>query len=90
MRASNYIAILGFIFLVKNSFGQGNCENYKLKGDSVRYKACKKCEEAEGFYQFHIEFHKIFDKAIAIDPSYAYPYQEKSVAYLKSPLLPPV
>jgi len=52
----------------------------------VRYEACIKTEESANghFYQFSKEHQQIMDEAIAIDPTYAYPYWEKSFAYLKS------
>ncbi len=62
---------------------QGNCEVYKFSGDSTRYKACLKCEEAK-FYQFDIRYQSIMDEAIILDSTYAYPFKAKSTAYLKS------
>ena len=80
--------IILFLFLYAAPFqhiwAQNNCETYKYNGDSVRYEACIKCEEAFEHYQFSKMFQNILDTAIFIDPNYAFPYREKSVAYLKS------
>ena len=52
----------------------------------VRHEACKKTEEASipHYNQLTKRHQQIMDEAIAIDPTYAYPYWEKSFAYLKS------
>ncbi|ADV47430.1 hypothetical protein Celal_0072 [Cellulophaga algicola DSM 14237] len=63
---------------------QPNCEVYKYNGETKKYQACIKLEEADAFYQFSKEFQEIYDEAIAIDSTFAYAYKEKSVAYLKS------
>ena len=65
-------------------WGQPNCEVFRYNGDSLKYKACKKSEEAGNYYQFSREFQEILDEALAIDSTFAYAYREKSVAYLKS------
>lgn len=69
---------------VSFSFAQPNCEAFKYYGDTLKYKACKVAETAHRYYQFSREFQAIFDRAIAIDPTFDYAYSEKSVAYLKS------
>ena len=53
-------------------------------GDSLKYEACKETENAQGYYQFSKEFQTVMDNAIEIDPTFAYAYRAKSVAYLKS------
>lgn len=69
---------------VTHGFAQPNCEAFKYYGDTLKYKACKVAETAHQYYQFSREFQAIFDRAIAIDPTFDYAYSEKSVAYLKS------
>lgn len=69
--------------LSQAAFGQ-SCESYKVAGDTIRYQACRKCEEAYRHYQFTREFQSILDKAIEIDPTFYLPYRAKSTAYLKS------
>ncbi len=64
--------------------GQPNCEVFKYNGDTLKYQACKKSEEARDHYQFSREFQEILDEAIAIDSTFDYAYRQKSVAYLKS------
>lgn len=75
-----------FLFSISLLSAQPNCNALKLEGNMVRYEACKKTEESANghFYQFSKEHQQIMDEAIAIDPTYAYPYWEKSFAYLKS------
>lgn len=74
------------LFSISLLSAQPNCNALKLEGNMVRYKACKKTEESANarFYQFSKEHQSIMDEAIAIDPTYAYPYWQKSFAYLKS------
>ena len=67
-----------------SAYAQPNCEAYKYLGNTLKYNACKKTEEADGHYQFSREFQEIMDEAIRIDSSYAPAYRAKSVAYLKS------
>lgn len=80
-----FIFPISFFFTFVLS-AQPNCNALKLEGNMVRYQACKKTEEsaANHFYQFSKEHQQIMDEAIVIDPTYAYPYWEKSFAYLKS------
>ena len=76
-----------FIILLFSFFGlfaQPNCEAFKMAGDMVRYKSCKKALEIKGHYQFSKEYQTKLDEAIKIDPTYDYPYWAKSIAYLKS------
>lgn len=66
------------------SKSQPNCNAFLYYGDSLRYKACKVAEKREGYYQFSKEYQAALDEAIAIDPVFAYAYEAKSTAYLKS------
>lgn len=66
------------------SKSQPNCNAFLYYGDSLRYKACKVSEKREGYYQFSKEYQAALDEAIAIDPGFAYAYEAKSTAYLKS------
>ena len=66
------------------SKSQPNCNAFLYYGDSLRYKACKVAEKREGYYQFSKEYQAALDEAIAIDPGFAYAYEAKSTAYLKS------
>lgn len=63
---------------------QPNCNVFLYQGDTLKYEACMKVEEAKGHYQFSKEYQEAFDAALEIDPTFAYPYRAKSVAYLKS------
>ncbi len=65
---------------------QPNCEIFKYQGDSLKYQACQKAMEVYELKlnQFSKEYQMIMDEAIAIDPTFDYPYFAKSVAYLKS------
>jgi len=72
------------LFYSSTIIAQPNCEAYKYYGDTVKYQACKKAEEAGNHYQFSRLFQQKLDEAIRIDSTYAYAYREKSVAYLKS------
>ncbi|MHA7862977.1 tetratricopeptide repeat protein [Flagellimonas marinaquae] len=65
-------------------FGQPNCNYYKYTGQLERYEACLAAEKIAGHYQFSKEFQSILDSAITLDPTWDYPYREKSTAYLKS------
>lgn len=49
-----------------------------------KYEACKKAEEAFKYYQFTRAYQQILDVALEIDSTYAYAYQAKGYAYLKS------
>jgi len=66
------------------SMAQTNCNVYKLRGDTLKYKACKKAEKARGLYQFDGRYQAMLDESIAIDSTFDYPYWAKSIAYLKS------
>ncbi|MGB5782984.1 MAG: hypothetical protein WBM42_13995 [Eudoraea sp.] len=50
----------------------------------LKFRACKKVEETKGHYQFSKEYQEILDEALEIDSTYAYAYQAKGYAYLKS------
>ena len=63
---------------------QPNCLVFKNNGDLKKYEACEKCSELKGHYQFSKEFQQILDEVLEIDPTFAYAYRAKSVAYLKS------
>ena len=65
-------------------WAQPNCNVYKISGDTLKYKACKKAEQKNGLYQFDGRYQAILDESIAIDPTFDYPYWAKSIAYLKS------
>lgn len=65
-------------------WAQPNCKAFLYYGDTLKCKACEKLEESKAYYQFSKEFQMIADEAIALDSTYDYAYQEKSVAYLKS------
>ncbi|WP_203293543.1 tetratricopeptide repeat protein [Luteirhabdus pelagi] len=78
------ITLLLILFSTSNIMAQPNCESFKYYGDMIKYEACQKAMEIKGHYQFSKEYQTILDKAIAIDPTYDYPYWAKSVAYLKS------
>lgn len=65
-------------------WGQPNCNYYKYTGQMERYQACLAAEKIAGHYQFSKEFQSILDSAITLDPTWDYPYREKSTAYLKS------
>jgi len=82
MRLISCLSIIVYSF--SNVYAQPNCEAYLYYKDTLKYKACKKTEQIEGLYQFSKEYQQILDEAIAIDPTFAYAYNRKSVAYLKS------
>jgi tetratricopeptide (TPR) repeat protein len=75
------LVFTAFSFL---SIAQPNCNYFLHIGDSLKYEACKQTEDAKGHYQFSKAYQIAMDKAIEIDPTFAYPYRAKSVAYLKS------
>jgi len=80
-----YLLIIFFSTITINkTFSQVNCEAYKYYGDTLKYRACKKAEEANKYYQFDRRFQEKLDEVLKIDSTYAYAYREKSVAYLKS------
>ena len=81
MKKLIYLIFLSATFSV---YGQPICEAFRISGDSLKYKACKKAEEAKGHYQFTKAYQEILDEALQIDSSYAYAYQAKGYAYLKS------
>ena len=65
-----------------SSFGQPNCNVYKMKGDEACYQACVTAttgEDAQG----HKSSQQKFDKAIEMCPGFDYAHMEKSVPYLK-------
>jgi tetratricopeptide (TPR) repeat protein len=65
-------------------FAQPNCNYFLQTGDTLKFEACEVAEKRRGHYQFSKEFQIALDKSIEIDPSFAYAYRAKSVAYLKS------
>ncbi len=79
----NWILFLFFI-IFNYSFGQPICNAYKQQGDMLKFRACKKAEETKGYYQFTKVYQEILDEALEIDSTYAYAYQAKGYAYLKS------
>lgn len=79
----NFILLVA-LFSLSGAFAQPNCEAFKYFGDTLKYKACKKLEEAKGHYQFTKEYQTIVDESLSIDPGFAYAYWMKSFAYLKS------
>lgn len=66
------------------AFAQPVCSVYKSNGELSKYQACVKAKEAGNYYQFTKEYQEILDEALAIDSTYAYTYQAKGYAYLKS------
>ena len=66
------------------AFAQPVCSVYKSNGELSKYQACVKANEAGNYYQFTKEYQEILDEALAIDSTYAYAYQAKGYAYLKS------
>lgn len=76
--------LLFFLFPVL-LYAQPNCNAFLYSGDTLQYKACKVAEDVnKHHYQFAREFQEKYDEALSICPYFAYAYQEKSVAYLKS------
>ncbi|WP_143960280.1 tetratricopeptide repeat protein [Litoribacter populi] len=73
-----------FLLVLATSLAQPNCNYFKLNGEMKRYEACLEAEKAAGHYQFSKEYQQVFDRVIQMDPTWAYPYRAKSVAYLKS------
>ena len=73
-----------FLMCLSCASAQPNCEAYKHYGDDKKYEACRATEKAKGHYQFSKAYQEAFDEALAIDPTFAYAYQAKSTAYLKS------
>jgi len=60
-----------------------NCNVYLYNKDTSQYLACKSVEQVN-FYQYTRQYQEKFDKAIEICPYFAYAYNAKSTAYLKS------
>ncbi len=79
-----YFNLLALLFSLSSVFSHTNCEVYKLDGDTLKYKACKKVMETDGLYQFSKEFQILLDESIEIDPTFDFAYWSKSIAYLKS------
>ncbi|PRX55351.1 tetratricopeptide repeat protein [Flagellimonas meridianipacifica] len=79
-----HLFILLFPFITHGSYASPNCEAYKLYGEMSKYEACKRAEESFKYYQFTREYQEILDDALEIDSTYAYAYQAKGYAYLKS------
>jgi tetratricopeptide (TPR) repeat protein len=78
------LMLLCFFAMIDLCYGQPNCEAYKYYGEMSKFEACKKAEESGKYYQFTKEYQEILDAALEIDSSYAYAYQAKGYAYLKS------
>ena len=78
------ILTFGLFLVGLGVYSQPNCEAFKLLGKNLRYKACIKAEDRRGHYQFSKEYQEALDSALEIDPTFAYAYQAKSFAYLKS------
>jgi tetratricopeptide (TPR) repeat protein len=72
-----------FILIPICSFGQPNCNVYLYNKDTLQYDACKYVEYVP-FYQYSNQYQERFDKALEICPYFAYAYEAKSTAYLKS------
>ncbi len=76
--------ILFFVLLPALGFSQPpNCNVYLYNKDTVQYEVCKSIENVP-FYQYTKEFQEEFDKAIKKCPHFAFGYQAKATAYLKS------
>lgn len=61
-----------------------NCNVFLWNKDTLQYVACKIVEENENkYYQFDKRYHKFFDKALEICPTFAYAHREKSSPYIK-------
>jgi len=73
-----------FFILPLIAFAQPNCVAYKHEGKMSLYEACKKAEETQNYYQFTKEYQQLLDESLSIDSTYAYAYQAKGYAYLKS------
>lgn len=71
-------------FVVIKAMAQPNCNAYLYYGDTLKYKACTLAEKRQGYYQFSKEYQKALDEALAVDPTFAFAYEAKSTAYLKS------
>lgn len=71
-------------FMALKLLAQPNCNAYLYYGDSLKYKACVVAEKRQGHYQFSKEYQQALDEALAIDPTFAFAYEAKSTAYLKS------
>ena len=78
------IIFFGLFITTVALFGQPNCAAFKQLGEELKYKACIEAEERRGHYQFSKEYQEALDRALEIDPTFAYAYQAKSIAYLKS------
>jgi tetratricopeptide (TPR) repeat protein len=77
--------LLGAVWLLSGTAAaQPNCEWFKYNGEQQRYEACLEMLKISGHYQFSKAFQLALDSAIALDPTWAYPYSAKSTAYLKS------
>ena len=76
--------LVSLLVVVNFCFAQPNCEAYKHYGQLTKHEACIKAEESGNYYQFTKEYQEILDSALEIDSTYAYAYQAKGYAYLKS------
>lgn len=74
--------VFAFLFLPLFAIAQPNCNVYKLKNDSLCYKACVTATEGQTS-QGSKESQLRFDQAIKLCPSFDHAYFEKSVPYLK-------
>lgn len=77
------IIFISLLYAV-HMLAQPNCEAFKYYGDDSKYQACKVAEKRAGHYQFSREYQEAFDEALLIDSTFAFAYQAKSTAYLKS------
>lgn len=79
MKSSLFYSI--FFFLASETFAQGNCELF-MKGSAER-QACEYSYLSNEFHQGSRKSQQYLDSAIAVCPSFAWPYMEKSVPYFK-------
>lgn len=75
--------IIYLIFFHSIINAQPNCNVFLYNKDTAQYKACKSVEEVP-YYQYTRLYQEQFDRALEICPRFAYAYNCKSVAYLKS------
>ncbi len=80
------LSVLSFFLMAVFIQAQPNCEIYKFNGDTLAYKACNKVvlTMMKKRNQFSRSYQEMMDEALAIDSTFAYAYQAKSWAYLKS------
>lgn len=79
-----YIVMICFFFscLMK---AQPNCNVYLYKKDTLQFEVCETSKTInKKYYQFSKKFQDEYDSIIKVAPNFAYAYQAKSIAYLKS------